>query len=162
MDTCPGKTQFIACRAVVSNGNLFRTVRELVGEAAFTPEFVRGLSSVRPSTSSCQVYIGLKPGVSLPFIGDLLFASTWPEFDSEAMLARPATSRTFSVYYPALRPDTDRCSVVASMNARHGDWAGLAPEEYRRLKADMIEDTLDDLERFLPDIRRMTDYCMHV
>lgn len=110
------------------------------------------------STSSCQVYIGIKPGEKLPRIGDLLFTSTWPEFDTDALLSRNITSRTYSVYYPEIRPGTDKYSVVASMNARHEDWAGLDRESYRSAKAKMIEDTLDALTEYIPNIRQIADY----
>lgn len=148
----------IGCRAAVSNGSLPRTVTELVGTDAFPAEFVAGLRRVRLSTSSCQVYIGIKPGETVPPIGDLLFTSSHPEFDAEALCNRRVTSRTFSVYYPDIRPGSDRHSIVASMNARYEDWAGLAPDAYRAAKKQMIEDTLAGLERYVPRIRAIADY----
>ena len=54
---------------------------ELAGKEHFSTEFLDGLRKVRLSTSSCQVYLGIKPGEKLPFIGDLLFTSNYPEFD---------------------------------------------------------------------------------
>ena len=148
----------IGCRAVLSNGNLFRTVRDFAGAENFSADYLQGLAQVRPSTSSCQVYLGIKPGEKLPYIGDLLFTSTWPEFDTDALLSPHVTSRTFSVYYPEIRPGSDRYSIVASMNARHADWSALPQEEYEAAKANMIEDTLNCLERYIPNIRQITDY----
>jgi phytoene dehydrogenase-like protein len=148
----------IGCRAAVSNGSLPRTVLELVGADAFPAEFAAGLRRVRLSTSSCQVYIGIKPGETLAPIGDLLFASTHPAFDSDALCSRRVTSRTFSVYYPEIRPGSERYSIVASMNARHEDWASLTPGDYRAAKKQMIEDTLGALERYVPRIRALADY----
>ncbi|MFA4944107.1 MAG: FAD-dependent oxidoreductase [Lentisphaeria bacterium] len=149
----------IGCRAVISNGSLFRTIHEWTGDAAFQPEFLAGLSQVRLSSSSCQVYIGIKPGEKFPWIGDLLFNSTWPEFDAAALLSRTITSRTYSVYYPEIRPGTDRYSIVASMNARYQDWAGLGPEEYRQAKQAMVEETLDALAAtYIPNIRALADW----
>ncbi len=148
----------IGCRAVVFNGSLPRLVNELVGPDEFAADYLNGLKEVRLSTSSCQVYIGIKEGEKLPFIGDLLFTSTWPEFDSNALLDRHVTSRTYSVYYPEIRPGTNKYSVVASMNARFSDWAAMDKETYRAAKAAMIEDTLDALSVHIPNIRQIADY----
>ncbi|MDD3694646.1 MAG: FAD-dependent oxidoreductase [Lentisphaeria bacterium] len=148
----------VGCRALVSNGSLPRTVLEWVGEEHFREEFSAGLKQLVLSNSSCQVYIGIKEGEKLPYIGDLLFDSTWPEFDSEALLSRQVSSRTYSVYYPEIRPGSSAYSVVASMNARHEDWAGLSREEYRASKKALIEDSLDALSLHLPNIRRIADY----
>ncbi|MEI8078234.1 MAG: phytoene dehydrogenase, partial [bacterium] len=130
----------------------------LAGREAVSPEFAAGLDQVRLSTSSCQVYLGIKPGEKLPFIGDLLFTSVWPEFDSAALCAPRITSRTYSVYYPSIRPGTDRHTIVASMNARMEDWADLDEAAYRAAKQAMVTDTLNALERYLPNIRSITDY----
>ncbi|MFA5205307.1 MAG: FAD-dependent oxidoreductase [Lentisphaeria bacterium] len=148
----------VACRAAVSNGSLHRTVFELAGRESVSPEFAAGLDRVRLSTSSCQVYIGIKPGEKLPFLGDLLFTSVHPEFDSAALCAPRITSRTYSIYYPSIRPGTDRHTIVASMNARMEDWAGLDDAAYHAAKRAMIEDTLTALERYLPEVRRLVDY----
>jgi len=44
------------------------------------------------------------------------------------------------------------------MNARYDDWAGLAPEEYKRAKERMIERTLTALENYLPGVREKCDW----
>jgi len=148
----------VACRAVVSNGNLLRTIHELVGDEHFGAEFLASVQQVRLSHSSCQVYIGIRPGERLPEIGDLLFTSTHPVFDSDALCARKVSSRTYSVYYPPIRPGTDQYTVVASMKARHEDWDGLDRDPYRAAKQALVEDTLDALDRYVPCIRRLADY----
>ncbi|NLZ64483.1 MAG: phytoene dehydrogenase, partial [Lentisphaerae bacterium] len=148
----------IACQAVVSNGSLPRTVLEWTGEEFFSPEYLSGLKKVRLSTSSCQVYVGIREGEKLPYIGDLLFTSTYPEYDTDALLSRNVSSRTYSVYYPEIRPGTNKYSVVASMNARYEDWAKMTREEYRAAKKAMIEDTLTALEQYIPEIRSICDY----
>lgn len=148
----------IACRAVVSNGSLPRTVFELAGAEHFSPEFLDGFKQVRLSTSSCQVYIGIKPGEKLPYIGELLFNSSYPQYDSQALAAKEITSRTFSVYYPEIRPGTTGYSVVASMNARFEDWDGLTADEYKAAKARITEDALNSLEAYYPGIRAKVDY----
>ena len=148
----------IGCKAVVFNGSMPRLVHEVVGDESFQKEFLEGLSQVRLSTSSCQVYMGIKPGEKLPFIGDLLFTSTYPTFDSDALCARTITSRTYSVYYPEIRPGTTGYSIVASMNARYEDWAAMSREEYKAAKAAMVEDTLNAVSRYVPNIRAICDY----
>ena len=147
----------VGCRAVVSNGSLPRTILEWTGREHFSPEFLAGFDKVRLSTSSCQVYIGIKPGEKLPYIGDLLFTSEYPEFDSDALCAHHVTSRTFSVYYPQIRPGTNEYSVVASMNARYQDWASMDRDQYRAQKQKMTDDAIGCLERYIPNIRSLID-----
>ncbi|NQU13367.1 MAG: NAD(P)/FAD-dependent oxidoreductase [Desulfobacteraceae bacterium] len=148
----------IACRAVVSNGNLLNTVHDLVGDEHFTSEFMSGFANVRLSNSSCQVYMGIRPGEKLDDIGDLLFTSTHPVFDSTAICSPQVSSRTYSVYYPAIRPGSDKYTIVASMNARYEDWAKYDDNEYEAKKKWLIEDTLDALEKYVPNIRQITDF----
>ncbi|MBP5674091.1 MAG: NAD(P)/FAD-dependent oxidoreductase [Victivallales bacterium] len=148
----------IKCRAVVFNGNIKRLVSEIAGEDNFSREFLDGFAKVRLSNSSCQVYIGIKPGKKIPYIGDLVFSSEYPEYDTQALLSPHITSRTFSVYYPEIRPGSDQYSIVASMNANYSDWDGLPPDQYQKRKQYLIDNTLDILERKLPNIRKIADY----
>ncbi len=148
----------VKANAVVSNGNLLRTLRDLVGFDRFNVDFQQMIDSVKLSNSSCQVYIGLKPGEKIEPIGDLLFTSEYPEFNADAICSRDITSRTYSVYYPEIRPGSDQYTVVASMNARHEDWATLDRDEYRASKKEMIEDTLNHLHRYIPGVRDKIDY----
>ncbi len=148
----------IAASAVLSNGSLIRTVRDLLDGQSLDAEFRESCSQVRLSNSSAQVYIGIKPGEKLDYIGDLLFTSTHPRFDAEAICAPQITSRTYSVYYPSIRPGLNQYTVVASMNARHQDWSGLGREAYRQAKRRMIEEALDAFEKYVPNIRRIVDY----
>jgi len=148
----------IGTRAVISNGSLVRTVRELVGLEHFAQPFVDGFGTVRLSNSSCQVYIGIKPGEKIEHIGDLLFTSTYPVFDAGALCSDKITSRTYSVYYPSLRPGSDRYTIVASTNAKHENWTGLPREQYRAAKEQMIDKTLDALDRYVPGVRSIVDY----
>ena len=151
-----GKT--VKCRAVVFNGSIKRLVSEVAGEENFTKEFMDGFRKVRLSNSSCQVYIGIKPGEKIPYIGDLVFSSEYPEYDTQALLSPNITSRTFSVYYPEIRPGSDRYSIVASMNANFSDWDGLPEEQYQQRKKYLIENTLGILEHKIPNIRQIADY----
>ena len=145
----------IKCRAVVSNGNLKATIFDLVGEGQFSPEFVDEARAVRLNNSSTQVYMALKPGVILDEdeCGDLLFSSTAPVFQTDMLLSRDVTSRTYSFYYPKTRPGRDRCLVVSSTNAHYDDWANLSEEDYEESKLDLIETTLDALEKYVPSVR---------
>jgi len=148
----------VKANAVVSNGNLLRTLRDLVGFDQFNVDFQRMIESIKLSNSSCQVYIGFKPGEKIEPIGDLLFTSEYPEFDAEAICSREITSRTYSVYYPEIRPGSNQYTVVASMNARHEDWAALNRNEYSAAKKGMVEDTLEHLQRYIPGVRDKIDY----
>ena len=67
-------------------------------------------------------------------------------------------SRTFSIYYPKTRPESNRYTVVASMNARYQDWAELSDEQYKIEKDKMIDEVMLDLERFIPGIREKCDW----
>jgi len=148
----------IKTRAVVSNASLPNTIHDLVGNEHFSEEFSEKFQRVRVSNSSSQVYIGIRKGEKIEHIGDLLFTSTYPEFDAEAICSKQITSRTFSVYYPDIRPGSDQYTIVASMNSWYDDWAGYTPQEYKLAKERMIEDTLDGLEKYVPNIRDIVDY----
>lgn len=153
------KGQDIRAKAVISNANLKTTIFKMCGEENFQPSFIEKAKAVRMNSSSCQVYMGLKPGESIPFIGDLVFTSTHPTFDTDKLLDRDITSRTFSVYYPEGRPydEDEKYAIVSSTNARWEDWAQLSDEQYLREKEHMIEDTILCLEKFLPGIREKLD-----
>jgi phytoene dehydrogenase-like protein len=147
--------RFIRAAAVISNSNLKGTILKLVGERHFSPDFVEQARAVRLNNSSCQVYMALQPGEQLDeSCGDLLFSSTAPVFRTDLLLSRQITSRTYSFYYPRTRPGSDRCLVVSSTNANYDDWARLSREEYEQSKRDLIETTLDALDKYVPDIRR--------
>ncbi len=151
--------QMIKTRAVISNASLPKTVNELVGPEHFAAGFLEGFQKVRVSTGSSQVYIGIRKGEKIPHIGDLLFTSTWPEYDTDALCAFDSSSRTYSVYYPEIRPDKEPdYTIVASMNSRYEDWDKLSTTEYEVEKEKMIEDTLNALAKYIPDIRSIVDY----
>jgi len=150
----------IETRAVVSNANIKSTILNLVGEQHFDPTFIDETKAVRLNNSSCQVYMGIKEGetVDESSCGDLLFCSTAPKFDTDMLLSRDITSRTFSFYYPKTRPGIDRYCVVASTNSNYSDWADLPEDEYKAGKQDMIETTLDSLDQYVPGIRDKVDW----
>lgn len=149
----------IKCRCVVSNANLKSTILKLVGEEHFDPEYIEDTSAVRLNSSSCQVYMALKPGESFDeSCGDLLFHSEHNGFDIEAMLSMDVSSRTFSFYYPQTRPGSDRYLIVSSTNANYADWAQLPEDVYQEEKRKLEETTLQCLEQYVPDIREKLDH----
>jgi len=140
--------------SVVSNANLKTTILKLVGRDHVDPGFYEEARGVRLANSSCQVYMAVRKDQTIPYIGDLLFTSTWPEFDFEAMCAKRVTSRTFSLYYPGTRPKgPQRYYIVSSTNANWDEWSTPDDAEYERDKQVLIDDTLDGLEKYLPGIR---------
>ncbi len=149
----------IAARAVISNGNLVRTVAELVGLDAVSASFRESFRRVRVSNSSCQVYLGIRADARLPECGDVIFSSTWPEFDAEAILAPEISSRSISLYYPFIRPRHPQYAVVVSTNARYEDWQDLTPPEYEAAKQRLVDGALRCLEQYIPEIRNIVDWA---
>lgn len=149
----------IAAPSVVSNSGITNTIDNLTGRDNFPDDFLAEYETVRVNNSSCQVYMGISPGESIPDIGDLIFFSRSREFDAAEMRDMQTGSRTFSVYYPKTRPDQDPdYTIVASMNGNYDDWASLGEEGYIRAKDTLIERCLDDLECYIPDIRNKCDW----
>jgi phytoene dehydrogenase-like protein len=150
----------IRTRAVVSNANLNATIFNLVGEHFFDRNFIDDARAVRLNNSSTQVYIAMKPEERIDEkTGDLLFSSTAPLFRTELLLSRNITSRTYSFYYPRTRPDgRPRCLIVSSTNANYDDWASLTREDYEASKHDLIETTLDALDKYVPNVRDRLDH----
>jgi phytoene dehydrogenase-like protein len=145
----------IGCRTLISNANLKTTVEDWLPPGAVPEDFLRRCRSVRVNSGSCQVYIGLRANESIEDVGDLIFVSANEHFSSDELKSRRTKSRTFSIYYPSIRPDNDepRYTIVSSTNALWRDWAELSPEAYTAEKKSLIEETLNDLERFIPDVR---------
>ena len=145
----------IKTNAVVSNANLRSTIFNLVGEDKFDSSFVDDAKSVRLNNSSTQVYMAMAPDDTVPReTGDLLFCSTAERFQTDLLLSRDITSRTFSFYYPDTRPDKQpRTLIVSSTNANYEDWVGMSQEEYKASKQDLVETTLDSLEKYVPNCR---------
>ena len=150
----------IRCKAVLSNANLKSTIEKLLGLSKLPSQFAKSASSVRLNSTSCQVYIGLKEGVRIPDVGDLIFTSESPAFSSDELTDFHTTSRTFSVYYPDTRPHrkNPKCSIVASINAKWQDWDKLDPEQYAKEKERLVEESLLALEKIIPGIRQDIDH----
>jgi phytoene dehydrogenase-like protein len=104
--------------------------------------------------------MGIRAGESIPHIGDLVFTSDAPQFTSTELTDFHTTSRTYSVYYPDTRPQLKepRYAVVASINARWQDWAGLAEADYAKHKQRIIDESVAGLERFIPGVREKIDW----
>lgn len=147
--------RLIRCKSIVSNANLNSTIFRLVGEEKFDADFAEEARAVRLNNSSTQVYMALKEGDEIDeSTGDLLFSSTAREFRTDLLLSRDVTSRTFSFYYPRTRPEgRPRTLIVSSTNAHYEDWANLPDDEYEASKQDLVETTLDALEKYVPNCR---------
>ena len=150
------KGRFISSNIVVSNAHLFNTVKSLVGLEYFSEEYKENFTKVKLNPSSCQVYIGLKE--KIPFIGDLIFHSSAKVFSTKELLSPSISCRTFSIYYPHLRPEINQYTIVASINSLYSYWAYLDKEEYQNEKEKMINNTLKCLREILPDIDSNIDY----
>jgi phytoene dehydrogenase-like protein len=149
----------IRCRAIVSNANLRTTILKMLPRNVLDNNYVERTEAVRLNNSSTQVYMALKPGEEIDeSSGDLFFTSTAQEFRTDLLLSRNITSRTFSFYYPNTRPEGKRrFAIVSSTNANWKDWADLNDEEYEASKQDLVETTLEALERYIPGVRNKID-----
>lgn len=152
------KDQTVQSKVVLSNANLINTIFKYCDEKQFSEDFKNKASKIRLNSSSSQVYMGFKEGVSIPFIGDLIFTSTYPTFSTDKILDKNISSRTFSIYYPEHRPPHTRLAVVSSTNSLFKDWENLNEQEYNEKKQEMIDTTLDCLNEFIPDVRNKIDY----
>ncbi len=151
-----GKT--ITAKAVVSNSGITNTIQNLTDRELYSDEFYEKAEKVRVNTSSCQVYLGIRHGEQIDDVGDLLFTSKSPEFDSEELLDMKTKSKTFSIYYPKTRPGSDQYTVVASMNSRYDDWANLDEQTYQMEKQSLIARSIADLEKYLPGVGYKIDW----
>jgi phytoene dehydrogenase-like protein len=148
----------IRAKAVLSNASIKNTIFSLAGEDSFPAEYLAAARAVRINSSSCQVYLGIRKGETIPHIGDLVFTSANPRFSSEELTDFHTTSRTFSMYYPETRPGLNRYTVVVSLNGRYGDWKQLGDADYEREKNRLIEEAIATLEKFIPDVRAKIDW----
>ncbi len=148
----------IRAKAVLSNANIKNTILRLAGAENFAADYVAEAEAVRINTSSCQVYLGIRKGESIPHIGDLVFTSEAPVYSSDDIVDLNTSSRTFSVYYPETRPGSDRYTVVASLNAKYADWNNLSDEEYAVHKQRLIDEAVASLEKYIPGVREKIDW----
>ena len=149
----------IKAGAVVSNSGITNTIFNLTEKEQYSEEFLQKAKAVRVNNSSCQVYLGIKKGETIEDVGDLLFTSSAEEFDSEELLDLHTRSKTFSIYYPKTRPGLNRYTVVASMNSRYSDWDAFSPEEYEKQKQQLIDRSIQDLEKYLPGVTAKIDWA---
>jgi len=151
----------IQCGAVLSNANLKNTIEKMLGLSKLPASFAKKSKEVRLNNTSCQVYIGLKKGATIPeSVGDLIFTSDSAEFSTDELADFHTKSRTFSIYYPDTRPHRKdpRYSIVASLNAKWKDWDQLTDNEYAKAKDRLCEESLLALEKIIPDIRDKIDH----
>lgn len=153
------KGHTIHTKSVVSNSNLKATIEKMVGVEYFPADYIEEAKKVRLNTSSCQVYMGLKKGESIPFIGDLIFTSEDENFSTDLILSPKVGSQTFSVYYPEMRPHLPpQFAIVSSSNARFEDYQNMTDDEYEKQKEYLIERSLSGIEKVVPGIRSKIDY----
>ena len=150
----------IKCKAVLSNANIKNTIEYLAGEKYFSSNYLNDANAVRNNTSSCQVYMGIKKGETIPNVGDLIFTSKAPEYSIEELTSINTTSHTFSFYYPETRPHQKekRYAIVASLNSRWDQWSSLSEEDYKNEKKRISEECLSSLEKFIPNIREKVEH----
>ncbi|MDD0852336.1 NAD(P)/FAD-dependent oxidoreductase [Halobacteriovorax sp. GB3] len=149
----------IEADSVVSNANLYNTIFKMAGESNFSSEYIKDMKKVRLNTSSCQVFMGIKEGESIPDIGELIFTSEDEDFNTDLILSPKVGSQTFSVYYPEIRPQRpERYAVVSSSNARYEDWKDLSEEDYKKQKEYVTQRALDALEKIVPGVKDKIDY----
>jgi hypothetical protein len=149
----------VKCKAVLSNANVRNTIEYLVGEDKFSDDFVAEAKAVRNNTSSCQVYMGIKKGETIPNIGDLVFTSKASEYSIGELTSIKTSSHTFSVYYPETRPhlSQERYTVVASLNAQWDEWNELSEEDYQARKPACVRSALVAWRLlYLACVRRLT------
>jgi phytoene dehydrogenase-like protein len=148
----------IKAGAVVSNSGITNTIHNLTDRSCFSDEFIERADAIRVNNSSCQVYLGIKENEAIKDVGDLLFTSTSEEFDSAELLDLHTRTKTFSLYYPKTRPGHNRYTIVASMNSRYDDWSKLSDDEYALEKEKMAERAIEDLTRYLPDVKEKINW----
>src|SRR5882757_7766062 len=148
----------IRAKAILSNANIKNTIFRLAGEENFPADYLAAARAVRINSSSCQVYLGIRKGESIPHIGDLVFTSGAEKFSSEELTDFRTTSRTFSVYYPDTRPGSERYTVVVSINGQYPDWKNLSDADYETNKQRLIEESLVALEKYIPGVRAKIDW----
>jgi phytoene dehydrogenase-like protein len=148
----------IRAKAVLSNANIKNTIFRLAGEGSFPADYLEAARAVRINSSSCQVYLGIRQGESIPHIGDLVFTSENEKFSSHELTDFRTTSRTFSVYYPDTRPGSDRYTVVVSLNGQYGDWKKLSDADYAREKQRLIDESVAALEKYIPGVSAKIDW----
>jgi all-trans-retinol 13,14-reductase len=148
----------VRAKAVLSNASLKNTIFRLAGEENFAADYLTAARAVRINSSSCQVYLGIRKGESIPHIGDLVFTSANPHFSSQELTDLHTTSRTFSVYYPDTRPGSDRYTVVASLNGQYADWQRLSEADYEREKQRLIDESVAALEKYIPGVAAKIDW----
>lgn len=155
-----GETVEIACRSVLSNANVRDTVENLLDAGTVPADFLAESEAVRVNTSSCQVYMGVREGESIPHIGDLVFTSAAPKFSSEELVDLHTTSRTYSVYYPDTRPQREKphYAIVTSINQKFSSWENLSDADYAAEKNRIIKESFAGLEKYVPGIRGKVDW----
>ncbi|MGI4993064.1 phytoene desaturase family protein [Halobacteriovorax sp. GFR7] len=149
----------VLSKSVLSNSALYNTIFKMTPNANYSEKFAKEAKAVRVNSSSCQVFMGLKEGESIPNIGELIFYSSSDKFDTDLLLSPKAYSQTFSIYYPDMRKHMkQKYAVVSSINARYEDWMHLSDEEYKERKEYLAQNALDTMEKLVPGFKDKVEH----
>ena len=152
-------SDIVRSRSVISNSSLHNTIFKMTDKKWYSHDFLEKAKKVRVNTSSCQVFMGLKDGESIPDVGELIFYSDSKSFDTDLLLSPKAHSQTFSIYYPSMRAHLpQKYAVVSSMNARFEDWKDLDEQEYEKRKDYLIENALTTFEKIVPGFKDKVEH----
>lgn len=150
----------IAARAVVANGDILRTLRDLLPADAL-PARARTCLAAEPATSAAMLHLGLDIQPDLP---PILSGLTTPDGRSVSLMA-PSTVD------PSAAPDGGG-TVELVLHIPHAEalaWFGgdggadpaalRATPAYQAAKAALTEQMLAAAEQVLPDLRRHIVHC---
>ncbi len=151
--------EIVYADSVISNSSLHNTIFKMIDQNHLAPDFIEKAKKVRVNTSSCQVFMGLKEGESIPDVGELIFYSESKKFDTDLILSPKAHSQTFSIYYPSMRPHlTQKYAIVSSMNARWEDWVNLSESEYNERKKYLINNAIETVDKIIPGVKEKIEH----
>jgi phytoene dehydrogenase-like protein len=140
---------FVKAKVVISNAHLKTTLTELVGTENLPAPLKVQVEDLRLNSSSCQVYLGFAADFKIdPDWGELVFTSTAETYTAQGIFGEPSESRTYSVYHRTPNP-----IIVASTNNLFKDWVFLNADDYEAQKNRLLQQTLSELENFLPGAR---------
>jgi phytoene dehydrogenase-like protein len=92
----------------------------------------------------------------------VICSSALPRICSEPIFCWIATLRRGHLVSTTLAPvqhGKERFAVVSSTNANWSDWANLNEQEYEASKNDLVETTLNALEKYVPGLRDMIEHA---
>ncbi len=152
--------QSFSARYVVSNADPFQTFFELVGEEKISPRTKKKVESLRPSNSLAGVYLGLD--VEPSFFGVEEYELFYHSSDDESAMYEAMMQGRFKegivslTFYSNLNDPfyapTGKSVLVLNTYSSIDYWPERG-EGYAALKAQMVEDLIDMVEKILPGLR---------